>query len=190
MINAGMFAVELVAGRGANSSSLQADALDFLGDAANYAISLAVLSAALRRRAWAATAKGVTMGVFGLWAVVQAIHIARTGIVPAAPVMGTVGALALLANLSVAVMLYRYRQGDSNMRSVWLCTRNDALGNLAVIVAASGVFATGRGWPDVVVALIMASLALHAAWRVVNQARTELVPPMPVEKRPTLRRRA
>ncbi len=173
-INAGMFLVELLTGRSANSSALQADALDFLGDAGNYAISLAVLGASLHRRAWAAIAKGATMGLFGLWAVGQAFHIARSGIVPVAPVMGIVGSIALSANLLVAVLLYRYRQGDSNMRSVWLCTRNDALGNMAVIVAASGVFATGHGWPDVVVALTMASLALHAAWRVLHQARAEL----------------
>ena len=174
VINAGMFVVELVSGAGAGSSALQADALDFLGDAANYGISLMVLAAALQTRAWAAVAKGVTMGFFGLWAIGQAFRIALTGVVPSAPVMGVVGALALLANLSVAVMLYRYRTGDSNMRSVWLCTRNDAIGNLAVIAAASGVFATGRGWPDVVVALVMAALALQGAWRVLRQARAEL----------------
>jgi Co/Zn/Cd efflux system component len=174
VINAVMFVVEIVSGAASNSSSLQADALDFLADAANYGISLIVLGAVLQRRAWAAVAKAVTMGLFGVWAIGQAIRIARAGIVPAATVMSLVGATALVANLLVAFLLYRYRHGDSNMRSVWLCTRNDALGNLAVVAAASGVFATGRGWPDVMVALAIASLALHGAWRVLNQARGEL----------------
>ena len=114
------------------------------------------------------------MGLFGLWAIGQAFRVALTGVVPAAPVMGVVGALALTANVAVAIMLFRYRTGDSNMRSVWLCTRNDAIGNLAVLAAASGVFVTGRGWPDVVVALVMAALALQGAWRVLRQARAEL----------------
>lgn len=174
VINLVMFVVEVVSGAGASSSSLQADALDFLGDAANYGISLVVLAAALRTRAWAAMAKGVSMGLFGLWVVWRAIVIARTGILPAAPVMGIVGSIALAANLSVAALLYRHRDGDANMQSVWLCTRNDVLGNLAVVAAAAGVIATGRGWPDVAVALAMAALALQGAWRVLRRARIEL----------------
>ena len=174
IINAGMFLVEVVSGAGAGSSSLQADALDFLGDAANYSISLMVLAAALNTRAWAAIAKGASMGLFALWVIWQAITISRTAIVPVAPVMGIVGSVAFLANLLVAGLLYRHRNGDANMQSVWLCTRNDVLGNLAVLAAASGVFATGRGWPDVLVALAMAALALQGTWRVLTQARSEL----------------
>ncbi|MEQ1693340.1 MAG: cation transporter [Gemmatimonas sp.] len=174
VINGLMFVVEMISGAGAGSSALQADALDFLADTANYAISLLVLGAAVHARARAAMVKGLSMGAFGLWVVWRATTIALDGGVPEAPVMGVVGTLALLANLSVAAMLYRFRTGDSNMRSVWLCTRNDAVGNIAVVAAATGVFATGRGWPDVVVALAMAALALRAAVQIVQQARGEL----------------
>lgn len=169
-----MFVVEMISGAGAGSSALQADALDFLADTANYGISLLVLGATVHARARAAMVKGLSMGAFGLWVVWRATTIALAGAVPEAPVMGIVGTLALLANLSVAAMLYRFRTGDSNMRSVWLCTRNDAVGNIAVVAAATGVFATGRGWPDVLVALAMAALALRAAVQIVRQAREEL----------------
>lgn len=173
-INGLMFMVEMISGAGAGSSALQADALDFLADTANYGISLLVLGAALHARARAAMVKGLSMGVFGVWVIWRAATIALAGGVPDAHVMGIVGAIALLANLTVAVLLFRYRTGDSNMRSVWLCTRNDALGNMVVVAAASGVFATGRGWPDVVVALGMAALALRGAAQIVQQARGEL----------------
>jgi Co/Zn/Cd efflux system component len=174
IVNAAMFALEVVAGAGARSSALHADALDFLADAANYAISLFVLASALRTRATAALLKGVSMGAFGLWVVGRAAYHAVTGTVPAPEVMGAVGVLALAANAGVAAALYRYRAGDSNMRSVWLCTRNDMIGNAALLVAASGVFATGRGWPDAVIALGMAGLALTGAAQVFRQASGEL----------------
>ena len=173
-INGLMFVVELISGARAGSSALQADALDFLADTANYGISLLVLGAALHARARAAMVKGLSMGAFGVWVIWRAVTIALAGEVPEAHVMGIVGALALVANLTVAAMLYRYRSGDSNMRSVWLCTRNDAVGNLAVVAAASGVFATGRVWPDVLVALVIAVLALRGAVQIVVQARGEL----------------
>jgi Co/Zn/Cd efflux system component len=96
------------------------------------------------------------------------------GVLPDAPTMGLIGSLALLANLGVAALLYGYREGDSNMRSVWLCTRNDALGNIAVLLAALGVFGSGSGWPDLLVAVIIASLAISAALQVLRQARGEL----------------
>lgn len=173
-INAGMFLLEAAAGAHARSSSLQADALDFLADAANYAVSLFVVGAALRQRARAALLKGASMGVFGLWVLGHTLYQAATGAVPRAEVMGAVGALALLANVLVLGLLVSFRRGDSNMRSVWLCSRNDVVGNVAVLLAASGVFATKTGWPDVVVALAMAGLALVAAAHVVTQARREL----------------
>ena len=173
-INGLMFIVEMISGAGAGSSALQADALDFLADTANYGISLFVLGAALETRARAALVKGLSMGAFGLWVVWRAVTIAMVGAVPEAQVMGIVGTLALVANLTVAAMLFRHRTGDSNMRSVWLCTRNDAVGNIAVVLAASGVFVTGRGWPDVLVALAMAVLALRGATQIVRQARGEL----------------
>ena len=173
-INAGMFGVEVVAGLAAGSASLQADALDFLGDAGNYVISLAVVGMALRYRAMAAFAKGATMGLFGLWVIgVTAWH-AWHGTVPQAFTMGAVGTAALLANSVSFALLWAFRQGDSNMRSAWICTRNDVLGNIAVLLAAIGVFGTGTGWPDVTVAAIMASLALQGAWIVLGQAFGEL----------------
>ena len=173
-INAGMFAVEVVAGLAAGSASLQADALDFLGDAGNYVISLLVVGMALRYRAMAAFAKGATMGLFGLWVIgVTAWH-AWHGTVPQAFTMGAVGTAALLANAISFALLCAFRQGDSNMRSAWICTRNDVLGNLAVLLAALGVFGTGTGWPDIAVAVIMASLALHGAWVVLSQSWTEM----------------
>ena len=173
-INAAMFAVEVAAGLAAGSASLQADALDFLGDAGNYAISLFVVGMALRYRAMAAFLKGATMGVLGLWVLgVTAWH-AWHGTLPHAFTMGAVGLAALVANAVSFSLLWAYRGGDANMRSAWICTRNDVLGNLAVLLAALGVFGTGTGWPDVILAAIMASLALQGAWTVLNQSRAEL----------------
>ena len=173
-INVAMFAVEVAAGLAAGSASLQADALDFLGDAGNYAISLFVVGMALRYRAMAAFLKGATMGVFGLWVLgVTAWHVWH-GTLPHAFTMGAVGVAALVANAASFGLLWAYRGGDSNMRSAWICTRNDVLGNLAVLLAALGVFGTGTGWPDVMVAVIMASLALQGAWVVLTQSRAEL----------------
>lgn len=173
-INAAMFLVEIGAGVLAGSASLQADALDFLGDAANYGISLAVVGMALRYRASAALAKGATMGLFGLWVLgITAWH-AWSGTLPEAGTMGAVGATALIANGASFALLWAYRSGDANMRSAWICTRNDVLGNLAVLLAAAGVFGTGSGWPDFVVAAIMAGLALQGAWLVLRQALFEL----------------
>lgn len=173
-VNALMFGVEVAAGLGAGSTALLADSLDFLGDAANYGVSLFVLGLALRWRARAALLKGASMAVFGLWVAGTALDRALAGTVPDAGVMGVVGALALAANLGVAALLFRHRDGDSNRRSVWICTRNDALGNLAVLAAALGVFGTGSLWPDVVVAVVMAALALWGATQVLRQAMGEL----------------
>ncbi|MDG1582125.1 cation diffusion facilitator family transporter [Pseudomonas sp. GOM6] len=174
LVNLVMFVVEIGAGLKAGSVSLLADSLDFLGDAANYAISLWVLGMALTWRARAAQFKALSMLLFGLAVLGAALWHWWQGAVPSAPTMGVVGTLALLANLGVAVLLYAYREGDSNMRSVWLCTRNDALGNLAVLAAALGVFGTGSAWPDLIVASIMASLAITAAIQVLRQADGEL----------------
>ena len=176
-INAAMFGVEVMAGLAAGSASLQADALDFLGDAGNYIISLLVVGMALRYRAMAALAKGSTMGLFGLWVIgVTAWH-AWQGTVPEAFTMGAVGVAALLANAMSFALLWAYREGDSNMRSAWICTRNDVLGNLAVLLAALGVFGTGTGWPDITVAAIMAALALQGAWIVIGHSWSELRAP-------------
>ena len=173
-INAVMFAVEIGAGMLAGSASLQADALDFLGDAANYGISLFVVGMALRYRATAALAKGATMGVFGLWVLgITAWHVWH-GTLPQAGTMGAIGLMALIANGTSFALLWAYRAGDANMRSAWICTRNDVMGNLAVLLAAAGVFGTGAGWPDAVVAVIMAGLALQGSWIVLRQAVDEL----------------
>jgi Co/Zn/Cd efflux system component len=173
-INAVMFLVEVAAGVAAGSASLQADALDFLGDSANYAVSLFVVGMALRYRATAALIKGATMGVFGLWVVGTLLWHAAHGTLPSAFTMGAVGTAALAANAASFALLWAYRSGDANMRSAWVCTRNDVLGNLAVLAAAIGVFGTGTGWPDIAVAAIMAALALQGAWLVITQSRTEL----------------
>jgi Co/Zn/Cd efflux system component len=173
-INAVLFIVEIGAGLAAGSASLQADALDFLGDTANYAISLFVVGMALRNRAKAAVAKGATMGVFGLWVLGVAVWHAMHGTLPQAVTMGGVGLAALAANAVSVGLLWAYRSGDANMRSAWICTRNDVLGNIAVLLAAVGVFGTGTGWPDVIVATIMATLALQGAIVVLRQAGTEL----------------
>jgi Co/Zn/Cd efflux system component len=173
-INAGMFLAEIAAGVAAGSAALQADALDFLGDAANYAISLVVAGMALQWRARASLLKGATLGLFGLWVIGSTAWHAFHGTLPSAEVMGIVGIVALIANGVVALMLYRFRTGDANMRSVWICSRNDALGNLAVLLAAAGVFGTGTGWPDIIVASIMAALSISGGWQIVRQAWGEL----------------
>lgn len=174
VVNAAMFGVEVVAGSAAGSNALLADALDFMGDAANYGISLYVLGMVLVWRARAALIKGLTMGLFGVWVLGKTVHELWSGIPPEAITMGMVGALALAANVLVAFLLYRYRNGDSNMQSVWICSRNDAIGNIAVILAAVAVGITGRAWPDLLVAFGMAALALSGAWQVIRQAQREL----------------
>ncbi len=172
-INFTMFLTEGAAGIGSQTVSQQADALDFLGDSANYAISLFVLGLSARWRSGAALAKGIAMGAFGLWVIAATVWSLVFEGRPSALVMGSVGSLALIANLASAYLLYRYRQGDANMRSVWLCSRNDAIGNLAVVAAASGVFATGSNWPDLAVAAVMAGLALYASVNVIAHATRE-----------------
>lgn len=173
-VNAAMFGVELGAGARSGSASLLADAIDFLGDAANYGLSLWVLAMALTWRARAALLKGVSMLAFGAFVIGRVAWGVWQGTPPEPFTMGGVGLLALAANLGVAALLYAYREGDANMRGVWLCTRNDALGNLAVMGAALGVLGTGTAWPDLAVATIMAGLAISGGWSVVRQARQEL----------------
>nr|WP_315463587.1 cation transporter [uncultured Rhodoferax sp.] len=176
-INAAMFGVELFSGWHSGSLSLLADSIDFAGDALNYGVSLAVLSAALAWRARAAVLKALCMMGFGVLILGRAVWCLYTGTVPDATTMGAVGLLALVANVAVAWMLYAFREGDANMRSVWLCSRNDAIGNLLVMLAAAGVLGTGRAWPDVLVAAGMAALALQGGWQVMRQARLELATP-------------
>jgi len=166
--------VELIGGWQAGSLALLADAIDFFGDAVNYGLSLAVLGMALSGRAKAALFKGLTMAGFGVSVLGKAVWSWHSGVLPEPSTMGAIGLLALLANLSVAWMLYAWREGDANMRSVWLCSRNDAIGNVAVMLAALGVFGTGSAWPDLAVAALMALLALWAGQSVVRQALAEM----------------
>jgi Co/Zn/Cd efflux system component len=174
IINAAMFVTEVVAGLVAGSVSLHADALDFLGDAFNYGITLAVIGLALAWRAKAALLKGATMAVLGLWVIGETIWQVIVGRVPEPFVMGAIGVLALAANGLVLALLYRFRDAEANLRSAWICSRNDVLGNLAVVAAALGVFGTGSLWPDVIVAAVMAALALQGSSTVIRQALAEL----------------
>ncbi len=173
-INGLMFMVEIIGGLKSGSVSLLADAVDFAGDAANYGLSLAVLAMGALWRARAALVKGLTMGAYGLFVLGKTAWAAMSGIPPEPLTMGAIALLALAANVSVAVMLYAFRDGDANMRSVWLCSRNDAIVNVAVGLAALGVLGTGTAWPDLMVAVAIAALALSAGWSVVRQARSEI----------------
>ena len=174
LINLAMFGIELGAGFKSGSTSLLADAIDFFGDAANYGVSLAVLSAGVVLRARAALLKGACMLAFGVFVLARAAWVFNQGTVPEALTMGSIGLLALVANVAVAAMLYAYREGDANMRSVWLCSRNDAIGNIAVMLAALGVLGTASAWPDLLVACGMAVLAIVGGWSVIRQAVAEL----------------
>jgi Co/Zn/Cd efflux system component len=167
-INAAMFVIEGASGLAAGSVSLQANALDFLGDAATYAVTLMVLGLSIRWRAGSAILKGLSMSAFGIWVLGSAVlHAVYAGL-PDAAVMGGIGFAAMVANVVSAVMLYRHRHGDANMRSVWLCTRNDAIGNAAVIGAGLAVYAVHSGVPDLLVGVVMAGLALSSAWSVLR----------------------
>jgi Co/Zn/Cd efflux system component len=173
-INAAMFVVEMGAGAFAGSQALQADALDFLGDTLTYGVSLAVIGSAVRVRAWAAFAKAVSLTLMGLWVFgATAYHVLVLGI-PRADVMGIVGFLALAANVASVLLLVKYKDGDANVSSVWLCSRNDAIGNVAVMVAALAVWATATKWPDLIVAAIMAGLFLYSSMKILRQALAEL----------------
>jgi len=172
-INAVMFLVEIVAGHLAKSQALQADALDFLGDSLTYGISLAVIGASLRVRANAALVKGFSLLAMGTWVFGSTLYRVFYVGVPEAEIMGLIGFLALAANLASVLILVRYKDGDANVRSVWLCSRNDAIGNVAVMIAALGVWGTVSGWPDLIVAGIMGGLFLTSAVQIIRQALAE-----------------
>lgn len=172
-INAAMFAVEMGAGHMAGSQALKADALDFAGDAMTYGLSLAVIGASVRTRTAAALAKGASLLLMGAWVFASTVHKVVVVGVPEAGIMGAVGVLALAANLASVLLLVRYKDGDANVRSVWLCSRNDAIGNLAVMIAALGVWGTTTGWPDLAVATVMAGLFLSSAVQIMRQALQE-----------------
>ena len=183
-VNLAMFVVEGIASLSSGSVSLMADAIDFFGDSANYILSLTVLSMGMLWRGPAALVKGLTMTVFGLVVWARAVWVVQAGITPEPLTMGAVGLLALTANVSVAAILFKFREGDSDMRSVWLCSRNDAISNIAVMVAALGVFGTGTAWPDLIVAAIMGTLAITAGISVVRHARSDIAEARASEAQP------
>jgi Co/Zn/Cd efflux system component len=173
-INAVMFLVEMGAGALAGSRALQADALDFLGDTLTYGMTLAVIGSAARVRAWAAFIKGISLTLMGLWVLGATAYYVLVVGAPRAEVMGLVGFLALAANLASVLVLIRYREGDANVRSVWLCSRNDAIGNVAVMLAALGVWLTATRWPDLIVAALMAGVFVTSSVQILRKAIEEL----------------
>lgn len=174
IINAGMFGVEIIAGFTAHSQALFADALDFLGDSLTYGISLWVIGKAIETRTKAALFKGLSLIVMSLWVLSSTLYRVLILTTPEAFIMGSVAAMALAANLTSVLLLMKYRDGDANVRSVWLCSRNDAIGNVVVMIAASGVWATQSAWPDLIVATLMAMLFLSSAIQILRQASSEL----------------
>jgi Co/Zn/Cd efflux system component len=178
-INGAMFAIELGAGALAGSQALQADALDFLGDSMTYGMSLAVIGLSAHTRAVAALAKAASLTAMALWVLGStAYHVLVLG-VPRAEVMGAVGLLALAANVASVLILMRYKDGDANVRSVWLCSRNDAIGNIAVMLAAAAVFLTGTRWPDLLVAALMAGLFFTSSAQILRQSLRQMREPHP-----------
>ena len=172
-INATMFFVEISAGYWGDSQALKADALDFAGDTATYAISLAVIGMSLYVRTTAALIKGVSLGLMALFILTTTVMTAFSGADPKAPVMSGIGLLALAANVTSLMILMHWRDGDSNIRSVWLCSRNDAIGNVAVIGAGAAVWVTGTFWPDLIIAALLAGLFTKSAVSIVLQALEE-----------------
>jgi Co/Zn/Cd efflux system component len=174
VVNFAMFFIEIASGLAASSVSLLADAVDFLGDGVNYGLSLAALGMVSTVGSKVALGKGIAMGLFGVFILGKAAMQWASGVTPEATTMGAIGVLALCSNLFVAALLYQYRTGNANMRSVWLCTRNDAISNLLVIAAAFGVWGTAKGWPDLAVAAVMGCLALWSSQEVIRHSLAEL----------------
>ena len=171
--NAIMFVVQTIASYAAHSVSLLANSADFLSDAVNYGISLYVLNLSLRQKAAASLFKGLSLGAVGIWVAFETFHHATQPALPEPLIMTLISIIALVVNISCAVLLYKYRSGDSNRKSVWICSRNDAIGNIAVMIAAAGVFASDTIWPDIIVATILGFLALSGAWQIVKSALNE-----------------
>ncbi len=172
--NAVMFVVQMIASYAAHSVSLLANSADFFSDAANYGISLYVLDQSLRQRAKASLFKGISLGLVGLWVAFETLHHALQPEMPKPLIMAAISVVALAVNVGCAVLLYKYRGGDSNRESVWICSRNDAIGNIAVMIAAAGVFASSTIWPDIIVAAILGWLAVSGSWRIIRLAKKEL----------------
>ena len=172
-INGVMFLTEVVAGQLAGSQALKADALDFLADTVTYGLSLAVIGSSQRTRASAALLKGASLGLMATWVMASTIYHTLILGLPSAELMGGIGVLALVANLASVLLLLRYKDGDANVRSVWLCSRNDAIGNVVVMIAALGVWATSTAWPDLAVAALMAGIFLSSSAQILRQAWME-----------------
>lgn len=172
-LNAGMFGVEMTAGLFAQSQALQADALDFLADSVTYALSLWVIGKSVSMRTAVAMAKGLNLSMMGAWVVFSTLYQMTVFHSPEPATMSGVALAALLVNVVSVILLVSYKDGDANVRSVWLCSRNDAIGNVAVILAASGVWATQSGWPDLIVAMLMAGLFLSSSLQIIRQALAE-----------------
>ncbi len=173
-INSGMFLLEATAGLLSHSTALLADSVDMLGDAIVYGFSLYVIG---RGSVWlgrAAMLKGVIMAVFGMVVLAHVVIKTVHGFVPAAEVMGVVGILALAANLICLVLLWQHRGDDINMRSAWVCSRNDVIGNAGVLLAAVAVYLTGSPWPDIVIGLLIATLFIRSAIFIIREASREL----------------
>lgn len=172
--NAVMFVAQMIASYTAHSVSLLANSADFFSDAANYGISLYVLNLSLRQKARASMFKGISLGLVGMWVAFETLHHALQPELPEPLIMAIISVVALAVNVGCAVLLYKYRGGDSNRESVWICSRNDAIGNIAVMIAAAGVFASSTIWPDIIVAAILGWLAVTGAWRIIQSAKKEL----------------
>jgi Co/Zn/Cd efflux system component len=172
-INGGMFFAEMAAGHAAGSQALKADALDFLADTVTYGLSLAVIGASIKTRSVAALTKGLSLSVMSLWVFGSTLYQTLVLDVPRAELMGAIGLLALAANLASVLLLMRYKDGDANVRSVWLCSRNDAIGNVVVMIAAFAVFGTESAWPDLAVAAVMAGIFLTSSAQILKQAWKE-----------------
>ena len=172
-INGAMFLTEMIVGQVAGSQALKADALDFLADTVTYGLSLAVIGATLRTRATAALFKGLSLSVMAFWVIGSTLYRTLVPGLPGAGLMGGIAVLALVANLASVLMLQRYKDGDANVRSVWLCSRNDAIGNVVVMLAAAGVWGTGTPWPDLAVAAVMAGIFATSSVQILRQAWAE-----------------
>lgn len=172
--NAVMFIVQMIASYASHSVSLLANSADFFSDAANYGISLYVLNRSLHQKAKASLFKGITLGMVGLWVAFETLHHALRPELPEPLIMTLISIVALAVNVGCAMLLYKYRDGDSNRESVWICSRNDAIGNIAVMIAAAGVFVSSTIWPDIIVAAILGGLAVTGAWRIIQSAKREL----------------
>ena len=172
-INGLMFFTEMFAGHVAGSQALKADALDFLADTVTYGLSLAVIGTSVKTRAVAALSKGVSLSAMSLWVFGSTVYQTLVLGLPRAELMGAIGVLALAANLASVLLLMRYKDGDANVRSVWLCSRNDAIGNVIVMIAALTVWGTASAWPDLAVAGVMAAIFLTSSVQILRQAWAE-----------------